>query len=112
MPCPTDVLPVNVIISTFLLSAKRFPTVLPEPMTRFAVPFGRSHLSSISKSFNAESTVSELGLKIILLPAASAGAIFHTLIKNGKFQGVISAQTPTGSFNVYECILPKLLFTL
>ena len=41
-----------------------------------------------------------------------AGAIFHTLIKNGKFQGVISAQTPTGSFTVYECILPKLLFTL
>jgi hypothetical protein len=35
-----------------------------------------------------------------VLPIASAGAIFHVAIANGKFQGTISAQTPSGSRNV------------
>ncbi len=35
-----------------------------------------------------------------MLPAASAGAIFHDAIVSGKFHGVISATTPSGSRKV------------
>ena len=40
------------------------------------------------------------GLTITVLPIASAGAIFHVAIANGKFQGTIRPQTPIGSRNV------------
>jgi hypothetical protein len=33
-----------------------------------------------------------------VLPAAMAGAIFHAAIWIGKFQGVMAAHTPTGSY--------------
>jgi hypothetical protein len=33
-------------------------------------------------------------------PAARAGATFRVIIATGKFQGVMMAQTPTGSFRV------------
>jgi hypothetical protein len=32
------------------------------------------------------------------LPAASAGAIFHTVNSNGEFHGVIAPTTPIGSY--------------
>ncbi len=35
-----------------------------------------------------------------MLPIARAGAIFQVAMANGKFQGTISAQTPSGSRNV------------
>ena len=35
-----------------------------------------------------------------MLPAASAGASFQDAIVSGKFHGVISATTPSGSRNV------------
>ncbi len=35
-----------------------------------------------------------------MFPHASAGAIFHEAITAGKFHGVISTQTPTGSRSV------------
>lgn len=41
--------------------------------------------------------VSSLGFRTKVLPAASAGATFHDVCSNGKFHGVISVQTPTGS---------------
>ncbi len=36
------------------------------------------------------------GLKTTVFPATSAGAIFHAGMATGKFQGVISAATPSG----------------
>ena len=38
-----------------------------------------------------------------MLPAASAGASFHEAIVSGKFHGVISPTTPTGSRTVKAC---------
>jgi hypothetical protein len=41
--------------------------------------------------------VSSDGLSTTVLPAATAGAHFHTAIMNGQFHGVICRHTPTGS---------------
>ncbi len=37
------------------------------------------------------------GLTTIVLPAASAGPIFHMASSSGKFQGTIAPHTPIGS---------------
>ncbi len=37
------------------------------------------------------------GLSTTVFPQASAGATFQDASRSGKFQGVISPQTPTGS---------------
>ncbi|MNG31786.1 hypothetical protein D3C84_1176580 [compost metagenome] len=44
------------------------------------------------------------GFKTIAFPAASAGAIFQTAIKIGKFHGIICATTPRGSLNAIETV--------
>ncbi len=44
-----------------------------------------------------ESGVCSAGFSTIVQPAVSAGAIFHTAIISGKFQGMIWPTTPTGS---------------
>ena len=40
------------------------------------------------------------GFTTIVFPQARAGAIFHEAMTMGKFQGVMRAQTPTGSRRV------------
>jgi len=87
------------------------PKEPPGPIIKFTVPAGKPTLSKISNILIVDNTVSELGLKIMQLPAANAGANFQTPIRKGKFQGVINAHTPTGSVTLYECILPKLELT-
>jgi hypothetical protein len=42
------------------------------------------------------SGVSEAGFRTIVLPTASAGAIFQEASRNGKFQGTIAPTTPSG----------------
>ena len=49
---------------------------------------------------SAVSGVCEAGFTTAVFPHASAGAIFQLAITAGKFQGVISAHTPTGSRSV------------
>ena len=46
------------------------------------------------------SGVSDAGLKTTVSPDTSAGAIFQMGIATGKFQGVMTATGPTGSFTV------------
>src|SRR5436853_326205 len=61
--------------------------------------------------------VSSAGLKTTVFPETSAGKIFQVGIAIGKFQGVISPQTPTGTrtamLNLFEssdgAITPKSL---
>ncbi len=48
----------------------------------------------------AVSGVSSAGFSTSVLPAASAGPIFQEAIASGKFQGVISPTTPSGSRKV------------
>ena len=55
------------------------------------------HAARISASTQAQPGVHCAGLNTTVLPNASAGAIFHAGIAIGKFHGVISPTTPTGS---------------
>jgi hypothetical protein len=48
----------------------------------------------------AVSGVRVAGLKTTVFPATSAGAIFQVGMATGKFQGVITATTPSGSRTV------------
>ena len=51
---------------------------------------------------STESGVALAGFTTAVFPAASAGAIFQQAIRNGKFQGTISAQGPSGWRSVSE----------
>ena len=81
-------------------STSRCPHTEPGPATTFSTPSGRPASSAIRSSSSAVSGVSSAGLSTTVLPAASAGATFHEAIVSGKFQGVISPTTPSGSRNV------------
>jgi hypothetical protein len=65
-------------------------------MTRFKTPFGKPASAKSSTRRTAVAGVTVAGLKITVLPATSAGAIFQTGIATGKFQGVTQATTPCG----------------
>ena len=52
---------------------------------------------------NAEYGVSWAGFKTTVQPAANAAAALRVIIAEGKFHGVSSAQTPTGSLIVPRC---------
>ena len=57
-------------------------------------PGGRSACCRISAKISAVSDVVSAGLSTTVLPAASAGAIFHASISSGKFHGMTCAATP------------------
>ena len=65
-------------------------------------------------SSTAVNGVRPAGLRTTVLPAASAGATFQEAIGSGKFQGTMSATTPSGSRNVISTppatgiVLPKM----
>ncbi len=44
-----------------------------------------------------EAEANSEGLTTTVLPAASAGASFHTVNRSGEFHGVIAPTTPIGS---------------
>ena len=107
MLCPTAVEPVRVIISMPGWEARASPTDPPGPRIRLAAPLGTPASSRISNIFTLDITALEAGLKMMLLPAARAGAIFQDPMTKGKFHALMRATTPTGSWMVKECILPK-----
>jgi hypothetical protein len=85
---PVEVEPVKAALATFLLVTKGRPSSAPKPFTIFKTPGGRiSPINSIKT--NIEIGVLSAGFKTIVFPAASAGAIFQTAIRIGKFQGII-----------------------
>ncbi len=59
------------------------PTQAPLPVSTLNTPSGSPASLKISASLSALSEVTSLGLKIIALPAASAGAAFHRAIWMG-----------------------------
>ena len=61
-----------------------------------STPLGTPARSKMETTAVAVSTVSVAGLKTTVLPARRAGAIFHTGMATGKFQGVMQATTPSG----------------
>ena len=68
----------------------------PGPVTTLNTPSGRPASWQSSANLSAVSGVSDAGLSTTVLPAASAGAIFHDERRNGKFHGTIAPTTPTG----------------
>ena len=68
------------------------------PVTIWSTPSGTPASAARSASASAVSGVCSAGLTTIVQPAASAGAALRVIIAAGKFQGVIPAVTPIGSF--------------
>ena len=69
----------------------------PSPGRIDTTPGGSSASWKISASSSAVSGVVSAGLRIAVLPQASAGASFQAAISSGKFHGTIWATTPSGS---------------
>ena len=92
---PTSVEPVKAILSTPSCSTSAAP-VRPSPVTMLTTPAGSSAWRSTSQNSSAVSGVVSAGLSTTVLPAASAGAIFHASISSGKFHGMIWPATPSG----------------
>ena len=96
IPLPTCTEPVKLIASIPRTRRGAGPP-RPEPITRLNSPGGRSCPATISASATAEAGTRLAGFQITALPKASAGAIFQTAVAIGKFHGLITATTPTGS---------------
>ena len=85
---PVVVSPVKAIFAIRLELARGFPASKPKPLTILSVPGGsKSAINSIT--INIDAGVCSAGFNTIQLPAARAGASFHTAIKIGKFHGMI-----------------------
>ncbi len=97
---PASVDPVKETFRTSGWATSAAPVVSPGPGRTWNAPGGTPASSASSQRRSAESGVSLAGLTITVLPIARAGAIFQVAIANGKFQGTIRAQTPSGSRNV------------
>ena len=79
------------------LEASGLPASTPKPLTTLSTPGGsRSPMRSISTMM--ENGVCSAGFSTTQLPAAIAGASFHTAIRIGKFHGMIWPTTPSGSW--------------
>src|SRR4030095_5139262 len=98
MPTPLD--PVKETALTAALLMISSPASEPDPRIRFNTPGGIPSSQNSCKIRVAVAGVSVAGLNTTVLPATSAGAIFHTGIATGKFQGVTQATTPNGCFIV------------
>ena len=99
---PVGIEPVKANLSTSACSTNACPASLPKPVTIFNTPAGSFASSAISANANAVSGVISEGFRIMEQPAANAGATFHAAISMGKFQGMIAAATPIGSFIAFE----------
>ena len=80
---PTGVDPVNETIATsgWLISAS--PTVRPGPVSTLMTPAGIPAATASSATISEVSGVISAGLSTIVLPAATAGRIFHIAICRG-----------------------------
>ena len=68
----------------------------PAPGSTLSTPAGSPASAAISASTSAVSGVVSAGLSTIVLPVASAGAIFHAAMSSGKFHGITAPTTPSG----------------
>ena len=91
---PVFVPPVNDIALMFGCSTIACPAAGPVPWMIFKTPSGNPAFEQSSPNKKAVIGVTSLGFATTVLPAASAGAIFHVNKYNGKFQGDIHPTTP------------------
>ncbi len=94
---PISVEPVKASLSTPGLVASSRPTSVPWPVIMLRTPGGTPASKAIFPYSRAVRGVYIAGLRTIVLPAARAGATFHTAMSSGKFHGRIPAHTPLGS---------------
>ena len=94
---PVVVSPVKAIFAIRLLDASGLPASTPKPLTTLTTPAG-SRSPMIDIKYRIDTGVCSAGLSTTALPAASAGASFHTAIRMGKFHGMICPTTPRGSW--------------
>src|SRR5258707_14436235 len=94
---PARVEPVNEIMSMSGCSLMAAPTSGPRPLTRLNTPLGTPASCKISAKISADEGVNSDGFRIMVQPAASAGATLQAIWLSGQFQGVIMPMTPTGS---------------
>ena len=99
MARPTGTDPVKVTAATSGSATSACPAA-PSPSTSSSTPSGRPPAANASASACDKIGVSPLGFQTTALPQSSAGAIFQAGICTGKFHGVITATTPTGTRSV------------
>ena len=87
MALPTSVEPVKATLSMPSCPTSAAP-VEPSPVMMLTTPFGSPAWRQMSAKNSALSGVVSAGLRTTVLPAASAGAIFHASISSGKFHGM------------------------
>jgi hypothetical protein len=80
---PVSVSPVKATLSTPACAAIASPTSEPGPGMTFSTPGGIPASSASSPSRIAVSGVADAGFRIIVFPAASAGATFQAAIISG-----------------------------
>src|SRR2546425_2982386 len=97
---PARVDPVKETISTSGWEEIAAPTLDPSPFTRLKTPGGTPASPKICANRQAESGAISLGFRIMVQPAASAGATLQTIWFIGQFHGVIRPHTPIGSFRI------------
>jgi hypothetical protein len=95
---PTSVDPVKDTLSTPSCSVSARPA--SAPVRQLTTPAGIPASRQSRARNTVVSGVCSAGLRTTVLPQASAGASFQAAIASGRFHGVISAHTPTGSRRV------------
>ena len=84
MSLPTSVDPVNVIFATSRVQCKRLASdSRPSPLTTLSTPGGPPASTNSSASRRQLIGACSAGFSTTVLPAASAGAIFHAAISSG-----------------------------
>ena len=76
------------------------PTSGPRPRTTLSTPGGSPSSAAIRASSTVVRDVASAGLATTVLPAARAGAHARAAWLSGRFQGVITPITPSGSRSV------------
>jgi len=114
---PVVVSPVKATLPTPGCAASAAPALPPGPVTTLTTPGGKPASSASSARRMADNGVHEAGLRMHVLPVASAGPSFQAAMFWGKFQGTIKPTTPIGSRSVKSkpgtevgMVSPKCLF--
>src|SRR5258708_39009945 len=80
----------------FGCSTPAFPKVAPDPGQKLTTPPGIPASSRTSTNFAAIVGESLDGLRITVFPVTIEAAVIPAMMANGKFQGGITAPTPSG----------------
>ncbi len=101
MSRPTSFEPVKAIRATCGSRTNAAPTTLPRPGRNCSASAGTPACQRVSHIARAMPGVWVEGLTIAVLPATSAAAVMPVQMARGKFQGLITAATPRGSYHCW-----------